>query len=347
MERRVWNLCGGIILALFVITGATSGSEPTTTERFAAANDWLYLLQPGGNYTPAAIAETEFDVVVLDYSRDGSESGEFTPQEIATIRESGKVVLAYMSIGEAETYRFYWDSAWNETPPSWLGPENPDWAGNFKVHYWDAGWQRVIYGEASGPSKSYLDRIIDQGFDGVYLDIVDAYYYWGEEEEAISHDEARQSMVGFIRGLAAYARITRGHSDFLVIPQNASEIIYGNNYELDQLGRDYLSTVNGIGVEDLFFDELTPQPPDGRDYRLNLINLFKANSAAPAKILVVDYVWDEPNASSPSNAERYNQFHTFCTQAGFTAYAAASDRELDNTIIVHTSESFQFAQPKP
>lgn len=31
-----------------------------------------------------------------------------------------------------------------------------------------------------GSEDSYLDKIIDQGFDGVYLDIIDAYEYYQE-----------------------------------------------------------------------------------------------------------------------------------------------------------------------
>jgi len=43
--------------------------------------------------------------------------------------------------------------------------ENPDWEGNYKVHYWDAGWQAIIYGNAD----SYCRKILDAGFDGAYL----------------------------------------------------------------------------------------------------------------------------------------------------------------------------------
>ena len=52
--------------------------------------------------------------------------------------------------------------------------ENPDWAGNFKVWYWEAEWQSIIYGSMD----SYLGMILDADFDGVYLDIIDAYEYY-------------------------------------------------------------------------------------------------------------------------------------------------------------------------
>ena len=97
-------------------------------------------------------------------------------QEVLKIKLNGgsRLIIAYMSIGEAEDYRYYWDSDWNNTPPSWLEEENPNWEGNFKVRYWEAEWKGIIYGNDS----SYLKKILDAGFDGVYLDIIDAFEYF-------------------------------------------------------------------------------------------------------------------------------------------------------------------------
>jgi len=85
-----------------------------------------------------------------------------------------RMVIAYMSIGEAEDYRYYWQPEWDSNPPSWLKGENPHWEGNYKVEYWDPLWQQIIFGTDS----SYLDKILDAGFDGVYLDIIDAFEYF-------------------------------------------------------------------------------------------------------------------------------------------------------------------------
>ena len=59
-------------------------------------------------------------------------------------------------------------------PPGWLSEENGDWHGNYKVHYWDPEWQEIIFGNAG----SYLKKILDAGFDGVYLDIIDAFEFF-------------------------------------------------------------------------------------------------------------------------------------------------------------------------
>lgn len=79
-----------------------------------------------------------------------------------------------MSIGEAENYRYYWQKAWKLHRPKWLDRVNPDWAGNYKVRYWNPEWQKIICGDGD----SYLNRILAAGFDGVYLDIIDAFEYY-------------------------------------------------------------------------------------------------------------------------------------------------------------------------
>jgi cysteinyl-tRNA synthetase len=79
-----------------------------------------------------------------------------------------------MSVGEAETYRPYWQTAWEDAPPAWLAAKNEDWVGSYKVKYWTREWRALLYGSQS----AYLDQILAAGFDGAFLDVVDAYDYF-------------------------------------------------------------------------------------------------------------------------------------------------------------------------
>ena len=72
------------------------------------------------------------------------------------------MVVCYMSIGEAEDYRYYWQNDWKPNNPSWIEKENPAWKGNYKVRYWEQEWQDVIFGN----DNSYLKKILDAQFDG-------------------------------------------------------------------------------------------------------------------------------------------------------------------------------------
>ncbi len=119
---------------------------------------------------------TNYDLIIIDLFHNETE---FTKSDISSLKtkyNGGKrLVIAYMSIGEAEDYRsFYWNNSWKTGSPIWLDRENPDWAGNYKVRYWEKEWQDIIL---SG-SSSYLGKILAAEFDGVYLDIIDGFEYF-------------------------------------------------------------------------------------------------------------------------------------------------------------------------
>lgn len=144
--------------------------------------NFLYLINPESFASKTdfinAVVNTNYDLVIMDlFFTDGSQ---FTASEVAQLRNKkngGKrLVLSYMSIGEAESYRYYWQSSWNTNKPAWLDQENPDWQNNFKVKYWSPEWQNIIYGS----ENSYVQKVINASFDGVYLDIIDAFEYYEE-----------------------------------------------------------------------------------------------------------------------------------------------------------------------
>lgn len=144
------------------------------------AQNFLYLIN-AENYTSKsqfinAVTATNYDALIMDlYFNDGTA---FTSAEITQLRNKAnggkRIVISYMSIGEAEDYRSYWNPNWNTNRPNWLDAENPDWPGNYKVKYWKTEWQNIIYGN----DGSYLKKILNAGFDGVYLDIIDAFDYY-------------------------------------------------------------------------------------------------------------------------------------------------------------------------
>ena len=75
----------------------------------AAAKSWGYQLQ---KFDPDTLAASPHDMLVIDYSRDGKAARALTPEEVDKIRVkpdgARRIVLAYLSIGEAQTYRYYW-----------------------------------------------------------------------------------------------------------------------------------------------------------------------------------------------------------------------------------------------
>lgn len=230
----------------------------------------------------------------MDYSADGSGDEEYSRPEIEGLKHSPggeKVVLSYISIGEAENYRYYWEDNWRPGRPGWLDESNPNWENNYKVRFWDSDWQAVVF--------AYLDRIIAAGFDGAYLDIIDGYEYYAER----GRDSSAQEMVSFVKAIAEHAR--QQNPDFMIFPQNAPE--------LASMIPSYLEFVDGIGQEDIYYgydddDERTPQ--DATRELEDSLDVFRD---AGKLVLTTDYATTRSkvdNAYAKSRARGYVPFVT-------------------------------------
>ncbi len=151
--------------------------------RLRDTENFLYLLNPGEYESKeeflSEIAATNYGVVIIDAFYMGEL---LSKEDIISIKSkadgSHRLIISYMSIGEAEDYRYYWQEEWNQHAPEWLGDENPNWEGNYKVKYWMDSWKEIILGN----DDSFLQKILDSGFDGVYLDIIDAFQYYERKE---------------------------------------------------------------------------------------------------------------------------------------------------------------------
>ena len=152
--------------------------KPRVCRNLKAVKSFLVMLNPGryGSVKKYidALAATRQDMLIIDLYFGGTP---LTKQQVKRLktRADGKrrLVLAYMSVGEAETYRPYWKREWNNKPPAWLSKVNKDW-GSYRVKYWNPQWKSILYGS----SGSYLDMIMAASFDGVFLDTIDSYSFF-------------------------------------------------------------------------------------------------------------------------------------------------------------------------
>lgn len=244
--------------------------EPPAMPHVSLENvkSWAYWLQ---RPDLERLRRSSYDLLVMDYAHDGHAGTEFTREQIRTLRAAGKVVLAYFSIGEAEDYRFYWQAGWKKSPPSFLGPENPDWPGNYKVRYWEPSWWQQAL-------EPYLDRILAAGFSGLYLDIVDAYYFWGETQGNM--EQRANDMAALITRIAAYCR-ARSEKPFYICIQNGFGI-------LDDASPAWqtrlLEAIDIAASEDLFFHYYSDED---KAYRKQLMQRLADKGKL---LLTVEYV---------------------------------------------------------
>ncbi|HTS16802.1 MAG TPA: MJ1477/TM1410 family putative glycoside hydrolase [Verrucomicrobiae bacterium] len=304
MIRNSCCVCVALALALAITSAHAQTWQP---------GSFLYQLQ---NLNISNAAASPFPVIVTDYSHDGSAAGELTSNEVVTLKAGGaKTVLAYLSIGEAESYRVYWNPSWVAQGKSttnrlaWLGPANPQFPNNYKVRYWDPAWQSIIYGSSTG----YLDRILAQGFDGAYLDVIDAYEFWGPDGNlpiSQQNSNAVADMVNFVLSLTAYARGQPGHANFLIVPQNGAALV---------TNADYLAGISALGAEDTWFNGDHRQQTSDTAYVVPLLDMV-VNSGKP--VLAIDY---------PQKATSIDAFYGRAEARGYVPYA--SDRGLDQLVV--------------
>ena len=246
---------------------------------------WAYQLQ--GLSAPGAInalVNSHYDMLVLEPTRTDWSSDDRTFDTrgmVAWVKGSPasdgahrKLVLAYVNVGEAEDWRWYWNwsRGWKcrgNPPDDW--PEyilacDPDgWGGDYPVAYWQPAWKDLLLygvqqgGEADRDYASIVDEVIKDGFDGIYLDWVEAF---DDAEVAAAAEEAgldpADEMIALIREIRDYVGVR--HPEFRIVQQNAVSLVEGHP--------ELLQLVDAIAQEAVWFDgDATDEwdDPDGYD----------------------------------------------------------------------------------
>jgi cysteinyl-tRNA synthetase len=239
----------------------------------SAVKSWRYQLQ---NINPSAIAASSADLVVIDYA---GADGPFTKAEVEQMRRkpdgSRRVVLSYMSIGEAESYRWYWPNRSSE----WLGTENPKWRGNYGVRFWHPDWQQIIF--------DYTDKIVAAGFDGVYLDKVDEFEEMGRKDD----------MVEFVARIAARAKSQR--ADFMIVSQNGDALIPDARFR---------KAIDAFAREDLFYGENSEGVRNSAASIRESVRRLKMLTAEGKPVFVVEYPRNEEQAKTARREISDNKF---------------------------------------
>jgi len=247
---------------------------------------FAYILQADSfaKTKPAAVAklkESGRDWIVLDATFAGDTPWEQTDLDAIRSGKTGRKVVAYFSIGEAEDYRPYWQSEWvsngrrTAAAPVWLRIENPEWKGNYQVKYWSADWQKLVL-----PA---IDDAMARGFDGVYLDIVDGFQTYEQGADGYLDDRInpktkqtyRRDMVDWVKAIAARARVKNPTA--LVIPQNGPQLAEH---------KDFVEVISSQGIEDLFTNGKRLQPASHTD---EILGHLKTLASAKKPVLLIEY----------------------------------------------------------
>ena len=261
-------------LAFALLSGCTT--QTPAPDRFSQVKSFACQLQ---NLDPQKVPAV--DLLIMDPTRDGSTM--FSRRELADLKSGGRLLLAYLSVGEAENYRAYWKKDWTPGHPAWLGPTNPEWGGNYKVQYWDPVWRNIVLSQARTLQK--------QGFDGLFLDVVDGWEFWQRD-----HPQAKQAMVELV------LEIRRATSDLGLV-------LNGGDGLLDQ--PQLLEAITGVAKEEIFFGLGGDGKATPRQFTLESQNRLKPLVTARKLVLSIDYTQDPVQKREAYRRARQNGYLEF------------------------------------
>lgn len=190
----------------------------------------------------------------------------FSSFQVRALKANGKKVIGYLSLGEAEAYRGYY----KDLPKDLILGENPNWKDNFTVKFWEPRWEETL--------KRELVTILALGFDGVFLDVIDAFDRFPDKKTKA------EAMARLVEKLSGFAR--KKDPDFIIILQNGIHI---RRYL--EAPEKILGAISGVNAESVFKERSTSLEEDLRFYR-----------DARKFILGLEYLTD------PQEREAYEKF---------------------------------------
>lgn len=252
------------------------------------------------------IARTNLTPVIIDYSADGSEQKRFKKEDLMPLKRmrdgSVREVLAYVNVGIAERWRWYWLSL----PKTIIYGPLEGWEGEYYVKFWTDEWVSVIL--------KYIEKIVDAGFDGVLFDWVNIYFSSSlQRYSKFSAVQLRHLMVQTLN------RIMEKFPNLVYAFVNGEDIL--TSYS------ELREKVKYVVVEDLFFTANNQLATDTKVFMERLEKLLKLKSYG-ISVLSVEYI-DNQNPFDAENVKRMKTYIELARQHGFKHYVANVDRRLN------------------
>ncbi|HTQ12996.1 MAG TPA: endo alpha-1,4 polygalactosaminidase [Rhizomicrobium sp.] len=122
-----------------------------------------------------------------------------TPGQVAALEAQGRTVVGYVNLSVTDDNRSYWDPSWttggHDTDP--LTASAPDWLQGQRTNgfgyiakFWLADWQKIVVQQAVW--------LVNHGYNGVFLDNMDAYYALQGTAGAPDNATLADDMINFI-----------------------------------------------------------------------------------------------------------------------------------------------------
>lgn len=208
------------------------------------------------------------------------------------LKERGATVLGYISLGEVEKHR-----PWFDEVKSWgvLGEENPNWPGSYYVDVRDKRWVKLVV-------EKLAPDLLRQGFDGFFLDTLDnpPHLERTDPKRWAGMTKASARLVNALRRNWPSARIMLNRA-YEILPEAAGALDYA-------LGESVYTTWN------FTLERAELQPED--NYRFQVDALKDAQRRNPAlSVMTLDY-WDL------SDVKKVREIYALQRANGFSPYVS-------------------------
>lgn len=256
-------------LLFFATLAVARASEANDAKaRLLMSSNWTYQLQ-GADLEE--LGRTRYDVLVVDAFLASNRSEIERLRTLSSAPAKKRIVLAYLSVGAAEVYRYYWQRCCSRGKrPEWIGAPDQRWPGNYHVRFWRPEWKSILFEEEA----SYLHKIVELGFDGVFLDrVADA------ARRPETDVDPKAEMARLVRELSKKAKSLA--PNFLVVAQNAEELV---------ADAGYLAAIDGIVKEDLLFGAEGNGQRNNPTAITSSIEHLKQAQAAGKHVLIAEYL---------------------------------------------------------
>ena len=247
------------------------------------------------------IMNSNASLFIIDYSSDGTDKKAFTKTQIDNLRNSGKTILAYLNVGAAENWRYYWKKLDKGIILSPL----QGWQGEYYVKYWYDSWISIV--------KEYLGKIVNAGFDGVMFDWVNIYMSQTLQiDTKKSQRDLKYAMADTLRKVMS------------TYPNLKYAFVNGDDLLVEF--PDLIKYVRYVVVESVFFSNLKSKV--GTQEFENRIKTLTTLTQQNVIVLSVEYI-DNGNPLDKENASRIKDYIRMCKGYGFLYYIAKSNQKLD------------------
>ena len=316
------------VLLLYSVPSAAVVYAPFWSQNRADENRTVRRISVNGRFRPQSfvvwrenidmreLLESSFEMAVVDDDfKDGAEYL-FTKDWIDRLKKRGKILLCIFNPLKADRKRFYrrdarsrYDNS-GRALPDWLGEAVEDGEGAHAVDFWKRSWLDEVV-------KPYLNKIIERGFDGIYLEGINlaASYDDGDSDAQIRVAQQAKAFLKLLEEIAAYLHAI--DPEFRIVVEGAADLL---PYDTQGI---LSSVIDGVATQSLFFNGTRPNYSSRQ--RLKRLRILRAKGVS---VFVIDYL-DSHRRYEGENKARFKRFRNRLRQERFIGYGAYSDRKLD------------------